>query len=131
MRDQHRRSNPTAHSHGETPTFSQSLRPHTEGSQDSCGSRWQGRNPDRPFGRSHPVSESGSGKLGDEEFLEVAHGPRCGPCCWIMVRGATHEFVGYAGLCASRVWLMVRGYVFSVSKFGIYCNMCQIKLSRF
>src|SRR5688572_20088827 len=27
---------------------------------------------------------------------------------WIMVRGATHEFVGYAGLCASRVWLTSR-----------------------
>src|SRR5690606_5806505 len=25
-----------------------------------------------------------------------------------MVREAPHEFVGYAGLCASRVWLMVR-----------------------
>src|SRR5690606_25071685 len=27
---------------------------------------------------------------------------------WIMVRGATHELVGYAGLCASRVWLKSR-----------------------
>src|SRR5690606_18961344 len=27
---------------------------------------------------------------------------------WIMVRGATHELVGYAGLCASRVWLTSR-----------------------
>src|SRR5690606_12367671 len=27
---------------------------------------------------------------------------------WIMVRGATHRFVGYAGLCALRVWLTSR-----------------------
>ena len=27
---------------------------------------------------------------------------------WIMVRGAIHELVGYAGLCASRVWLTSR-----------------------
>src|SRR5690606_41436436 len=27
---------------------------------------------------------------------------------WIMVRGATHKLVGYAGLCASRVWLTSR-----------------------
>lgn len=26
-----------------------------------------------------------------------------------MVRGASHEFVGQAGLSASRVWLIVRG----------------------
>src|SRR5690606_36373177 len=27
-----------------------------------------------------------------------------GPCCWVMGRSASPEFVGYAGLCASRVW---------------------------
>src|SRR5690606_842261 len=27
---------------------------------------------------------------------------------WIMVRGATHEVVGYAGLCALRGWLTSR-----------------------
>src|SRR5690606_4684287 len=41
---------------------------------------------------------------------------RSGPSSWIMVRGAFHEFVGYAGLCASRVWLMVRRAVHQVSR---------------
>src|SRR5690606_18167602 len=35
-------------------------------------------------------------------------GPQSVPPSWIMVRRASHEFVGFAGLCASRVWLMVR-----------------------
>src|SRR5690606_13467159 len=30
------------------------------------------------------------------------------PCCWVMGRSASPEFVGYASLCASRVWLMGR-----------------------
>src|SRR5690606_29916242 len=35
--------------------------------------------------------------------IDVVHGPQSVPSSWIMVRCAPHEFVGYAGLCASRV----------------------------
>src|SRR5690606_41478568 len=40
--------------------------------------------------------------------LPQTDGPLRGPSSSIMVREAPHEFVGFAGLCASRVWLRSR-----------------------